>query len=354
MTPYFLVLISVVAIAYAGRRSHNKLRQRLSLACVALILIAFAGSRDQRVGTDTGTYVRGFLAADTVSFITRTTEVGYNAMAWTARAISDSYAVLLTLIATVVVTCYLLTCVRMVERYEGAIFVFVTLGVYTFFFNAARQGIAAAICFSALPFLIERRAVRYFLAVGVAVLFHHTAVIAVPLYYLATPRLDSRRLLLIAGVTGGVIAFLEVFVRLAADLVDERYGTYAQQGEGGGVVFGAFLVSQGVCLFLVRSKTGMHRERYVALLSIYMMGLVPVLASVLSMVNPSGILRLHMYFTPTAILMWPIVFQELWKTRDRYLVGYAFMLFMLVFFSLATAAFSNLVPYEFNPSVLEW
>src|SRR5690242_18387418 len=101
MTPYFVILIAVVGIAYAGRRSQNRVLRRLSLCCVALLLIGFAGLRDQRVGTDTGNYVSDLLSADEASFITRSTEVGYNALVWMARAISNSYAILLTLNAAI-------------------------------------------------------------------------------------------------------------------------------------------------------------------------------------------------------------------------------------------------------------
>ena len=109
------------------------------------------GLRDYQVGTDTGNYVRQFRLSESFSSVTeRKTEIAYNLLSWGARWLSDSYSALLLLIAAIVVTCYVSTIVRLTRRYETALYLFVVFGIYTFFFNGARQGIAAAICFAAL------------------------------------------------------------------------------------------------------------------------------------------------------------------------------------------------------------
>src|SRR5690606_33715510 len=201
MIPYLLLLVLVVIIAYLGRRSGAELVRRASIGVVMLVLVGFAGLRSSKVGTDTGNYLRMFSRADSFSSVTEgKTEFGYNLLSWLARSISDSYTVLLLMIALVVVYCYVSTIVKLVKRYETAMFLFVTLGVYTFFFNGARQGIAAAICFWALPFLLQKRVVPYLAAIGVAVLFHKTALVALPLYFLAAPRIGLKRLAILASI----------------------------------------------------------------------------------------------------------------------------------------------------------
>lgn len=352
MTPYLLLLFAVVGISYVGRVSNHPLLRRLSLGVVALLLVGFAGMRDWGVGTDIETYLRGFLQADDPGFITRNTEVGYNLLAWFAATTSDSYAVLLTLIAMIVVGCYLPTIVRLVRRYEVGVFIFVCLGVYTFFFNGARQGIAAAICFAALPFLLNRKALPYFLTVGVAALFHHTALVTFPLYYLASPRLGLSRLALLTGLTVGLIAFLQVFVQLATDLVSDKYASYADQGRGGGEVFGSFLGIQGLVFVWLKGKLGAEQERFTMLLNLYLIGLVPVVASVVSNVNPSGILRFHLYFSPVAMLLWPMVFREIREPIVRTYLGFVFLMFMTSFFIMTTTSFSKLTPYRVNQELL--
>ena len=355
MTSYLLLLFFVVVVAYLGRRSGNTMLRRLSIGTVMLALVAFAGLRDYRVGTDTGNYVRMFGFSESFDSVTeRKTEIGYNFLAWLARNFSDSYSALLLLIATVVVGCYVPTIIRLTRRYETGLYLYITLGVYTFFFNGARQGIAAAICFAALPFLLQRRWLPYLLLVVVAVLFHKTAWIALVLYPLASPRVNWRRLLLLGAGTVVLVVFLQVFVGLAAMFLDDKFAAYAVEGAGGGQVWVAFLLGQGVMLYLFKDKVHDPDRYYVRLLNIYLLGLAPALASTLSGVNPSGVLRLHLYFSSVAILMWPMVFLQLRSVSVRALVGFGFIGVTVLFFLLTTGTFSGLTPYRLNSEIAAW
>lgn len=355
MTPYLLLLLFVVVLAYVGRRSGNEGVRRVSIGTLMLALVAFAGLRDFQVGTDTSNYVHMLMFSESFDSVTaQGTEVGYNFLAWVARNVSESYTALLLMIAALVVSCYVPTIVKLTHRYETALYLFITLGIYTFFFNGARQGIAAAICFAAIPFLLQRRLPPYFMLVVLASLFHQTAWIALVLYPLAARRADWRRLVALGGATVAAVVFLQVFVGFAAEMLDDKFAAYAEGGDGGGQILVAFLVGQGAMLYLLKGKVRDPEGHYGRLLNIYLIGLVPVLASTLSGVNPSGVLRLHLYFSPVAILLWPMVFLHL---RDRSLRGVLALGFVgvtLLLFLLTTSAFSGLVPYGFNPEIVPW
>ena len=353
MTPYVLLLVLVVLTTYGGRRSGHALGRVLGVAISCVLLILFAGVRDYHVGTDTGNYVYKFSQIDSFkSVLSNSTEVGYNILSWLAKVLSDSYASLLLMISAVVVPLYLITIMKLVKRYETGIYLFIVLGFYTFAFNGARQAIAAAICFWAIRFILDRRFLPYMAAVGVAMLFHKTALVALPVYFLAARQLRISRLLGLAVSAALLVVFLRVFVGLAAGLLDDRFAAYATAGEGGGMVMGAFLLSQGALLFWVRRFITTDREMYFRLLNIYLIGLLPVVVSTLSSINPSGLLRLHVYFTSVAILMWPMVFRHVRGTNQRALVGFAFLVFTLAFFVMTTIAFSGLVPYRLHAEYL--
>lgn len=355
MIPYLLLLLFVVVVAYLGRRAGNEVVRRISIGAVMLALVAFAGLRDSAVGTDTGTYVRQFRFSESFATVAeRGNEVGYGLLRWLARNISESYSVLLLMIAAIVVACYVPTIVKLTRRYETALFLFITLGVYTFFFNGARQGIAAAICFAALPFLLERRLIPYLLMVALAALFHQTALIALALYPLASQRVHWTRLVALGVATVVLVVFLQVFVDFAAALLDDKFAAYAIEGEGGGQVWVAFLLGQGVMLYLFKDTVRDPEGHYGRLLNIYLIGLVPALASTLSGVNPSGLLRLHLYFSSVAILMWPMVFLQFRTTPLRGLVALGFAGVTLLFFLLTTSTFSNLTPYRVNQEIAAW
>lgn len=348
MIAYVVLLAVVTVLAYFGRVSGNSALRAASLLAIGALLVLFAGLRSSEIGTDTGRYVAQFYSGMSFSAIFERHDFGYFMLSWFARFISDSYAILLLLIAMIVVSCYMRTIIRVVERYESGLYLLIVLGVYTFFFNGARQGIASAICFMAIPFLLERRVWPYLALVVLAAFFHRTALIALPLFWVASPQVRLRRLVALGVATVLLLVFLRVFVDLAASVLSERYAYYADIGDGGGELWVAFLVGQGFLLYYFKSVIPSSNTWYARLLNIYLIGLVPALASTISGVDPSGVLRLHFYFSSTAILLWPMVFRQFGGTPFRGILSVGFLAVTLGFFVLTTSAFSDLTPYRFN------
>src|SRR5690606_29647801 len=256
MSPYLILLPLVTVLSYLGRRYGSYGIRNASVFLVGLLLILFAGLRHFSVGADTEVYVWHFFSVNSIEDAWRTTEVGYYTLNYLAANIYRDYSVLFILTALIVVSCYMAVLVRLVKRYETAIFLFVALGFYTFFFNGARQGLAASLCFLAMPALLERKPRQYFLIISVAFLFHHAALVALPLYYLAKPYVRWRQILLICCGVFIFSTFLSVFVKLAAQFVDDGYASYAEEASGGGRVMTAFLVIQGAILFFIGSRRG--------------------------------------------------------------------------------------------------
>lgn len=349
MIPYLLLTLFVTVTAYVGRLSGNRLIGRASLVIAGAVLVAFAGFRDYRIGTDTGNYVYQFSQIYSLdSALEKSTEVGYNVLVWLASSASDSYASLLILIATVVIVLYVSTIVRFVKHYETGLYLFVALGSYTFLFNGARQAIAAAICFWAIRFILDRRFIPYAAAISVAMLFHKTALVALPLYFLAAPKFRLSRLAALTASAVALTGFLSVFVYAAAYLLDDRFAIYKDVTQGGGEILTAFLAGQGAVLIWFRSFVKENQEVYTRLLNIYLIALVPAIVSVISSLNPSGPLRLQIYFSAVSILMWPMIFRQIRDPRQRGLIGGAFVVVTMAFFIMTTSTFSGLTPYRLN------
>lgn len=351
---YIILLCIVVFLAYFGRRYCSSDIRRLSLFLVGILLVLFAGLRDRSVGTDTANYVSWLDSIDSLErALVFPIELGYSLLVLLSGSFSEGYVVLLILTAILVVSLYMTTIVRLSERYEIAIFSFIALGFYTFFFNGARQGIAAGICFFALPWLLKRKAVPYFFLVLFATFFHKTALIAAPLYFLASDRVGWRQLLYVAGATVLFSAGLSVFAEFAASLIDVKYATYGQAGDGGGKVNVAFLIGQGLIFLLFKKQANAANSHYSSLLNIYLIGLVPALASVVGSVNPSGVLRLTVYFSHAAILLWPMIFLSFRNYQSRAIMFLGFVMVSVAYFYLTTSSFSDLTPYRLNLEVFQ-
>lgn len=275
-------------------------------------------------------------------------EVGYTALVWLTRLLSNNYAALLLAIASIVVVLYLSTIIRFVDRYEFGVYLFIVFGSYTWLFNGARQSIAGAICFWALQFVIARRLVPYVACVAIAMLFHKTAIIALPIYFLATADLKLRRLIGIAAAIILLAVFVKVFVGFASQFLDDRFASYSAQRSSGGEVVTAYLTGEAFLFLWLRKKITVNLELYDKFLNIYLVALVPAYVTVISGVDPSGLMRLATYFSGAEILLWPMIFREVRRTRQRGLVGMSFLVVTIAYFILTTNGFANLTPYRIN------
>ncbi|MFC6623856.1 EpsG family protein [Novosphingobium panipatense] len=347
MAPYIIILIFVTFLSMLGK-IFGKDKDSISVIPIIATLALFAGLRDASVGTDTETYIRRFLQYDRVEDVWRTTEVGYNALSIICANISQNYAVLLTAIAIVAVSFYITGIYTTLGVNVTSIFIFITLGSYTFFFNGARQGLAASICFFSLRWLLSRQPIPYFALVGLAATFHHTALVAAPLYFLGHSRFGWKQLTFTAIGALMMVTFLTSFVSLAADLFSDKYAAYAYETDGGGIVTMVFLGIQGLLMAALYKLSPVSDERLDRMLNIYFIGLIPVIAAGLSNINPSGLMRLSYYFTHAGIIFWPILLLGIKSSRLHFIASAGLYTISIFAFILSLSSFSNLVPYAFN------
>jgi hypothetical protein len=246
----------------------------------------------------------------------------------------------------------MLTVNRILKKPELGVYLFVALGYYTFSFNGARQAISCAICFWAIRYILDRRPYSYLIAVGAAMLFHETALAALPLYVLASSRFRWPRLAGIAGAASVCAVMFPALVRLATGGIDERFATYSEATEGGGLVMTVFLLAQGLALVALRRLVQNGELFYDRLLNIYLISFIPALVSAAAGLAPSGVLRLHLYYSSSAILLWPLVLMSIRQGGTRNFAVLVFLVVTFTFFVLTTSFFSDLTPYRVNAEFL--
>lgn len=348
MLPYLLLLVCVYTITLFGRRYGSPMLGRLALLVTTVAIILFAGLRDFSVGTDTLNYKRWFdNYYDFFSVFGIETDPLFSVLIFLSKSLSDSFSLFLVLTSAVAVVPYVLAIFRMVARYEVGIYLFITLGAYTFIFNGQRQAIAMAITFWAVRFILSKKFFPYAISVVFASFFHFTALVALPLYYIASAKLRLSRVFSILGVSIILGALVNSYLGPLFQLVDPRFASYAISGEGGGAVMVAFLMVQAMILISLRRIIRYDKSKYNALLNIYLVSLVPALVSTVASLNPSGVLRLHLYFSNMSIILWPMILEQVGK-RERGFFAIIFVFITLLFFIITTTSYSDLTPYMIN------
>ncbi len=227
MIPYIVLILLILffrTVLGPDRICRDRKKWFLIWALVPVfVLMAFRG---ESVGADTTSYIRLFddVKSGQLEEADERMEVGYY---WVSRFIADH---LENVIWLFVITS-LFTCVsigRFIYRNAKdpalVLLFFVTLGFFQFALSGVRQTLAISITLWLYPYIRERRLIPFLLGVFVASLFHKSALLFLPAYFMAQQPITRGRILL--EMLGFALLFFiaDKILLLAADVMDYDYG----------------------------------------------------------------------------------------------------------------------------------
>lgn len=356
MIIYFIVLLLVMILLTMDQRlkvAQNKTSIYQVIAGVVLVL--FEGFRSNFVGTDTNNYVGIFngLQYGTYEFIDKnsTIEFGYMMLQKVAYIISPHYWSLLTMIAFVGVFISFKSFNLLSLNFKLSVFLFITLASYLFLFNGARQGLAACVYGIAFFYLVSKKLWYYMLWVFIATLFHKTAVIMVPFFYILHWKLSVKKMLLFVLLSVISLLYLSTFLSFFEDSVQDRYAVYENRGAQGGLLLGLFFILLSFYLVYLRKKiAAINQERYNIYLNTCVFSSL-IYFVVIATGRDVNFIRLSLYFMIGYFLIWPIIFKDVkfFKSSFGKLIFYTVH---LVFFAVYLSKMSSLTPYQFNLNLL--
>jgi hypothetical protein len=239
VTTYYAALVLAITFAHASNgalradsdnqwqvsetRSTRTLAARFALLS-SLVLIA-VGALRWRVGTDYWTYealypaYRDFAVTD----YTFLNEPGMRFLAKASVIVKDDYATMLALAAIVTLGLSLRTVYLHSPDFALGITLFALTGPWLGSFNGVRQYLACAVIFAGHSLILERQFLRWVVVVCIAALFHVSALVALPLYFLPRTRLS---LALGAAVIAGAALLTEAYGRVLGAVVIFRGDEY--------------------------------------------------------------------------------------------------------------------------------
>ncbi|WP_180079750.1 EpsG family protein [Acinetobacter sp. YH12058] len=341
MIPYFLLILITTIWIYVEKKSVN----RNSFFVPLFLLSGFAGIRSYQVGTDSRTYVRNFLNNINAEYFIfdKNIELGYQVLEFLLLSLKVEYFVLFFVTALLIVFSYLIIIKKYSVNYGFSIFLFITLGTYTFFFNGLRQGMAMAFLTLATPYLLEKKLLPFLFISFFASLFHLTALFLIPFYFLLHLHIKSIYKVIIAFLSS--LFFGEILV-LVFSASNDRYESYSEVSESsGGVLTFFFYLILSILLFILNKFYNIRDEYYNKIYLFYCLGVFFMLPIMMLSLNPSGPQRLLNYFTWVLVLLIPFALK---KINNIYITLISIIL-SVIYFSLTTYRFSNLTPYIINP-----
>lgn len=122
---------------------------------------------------------------------------------------------------------------RLIYKYSPdrwlSVFLFFTFGFYQTSLNLTPSAIASLIALNGLEYIEERKPIRYILCVLAASVFHYSAFLFLPMYFLSYFKLTAKRFwMALGGMFGGIIAAFSALLTILWQIVPVRYQGYLQ------------------------------------------------------------------------------------------------------------------------------
>ena len=220
--------------------------------------------------------------------------------------------------------------------------IFNCLGLFNFMVQGMRQGIAICICLFAIESCKTRKPIRFFLQIALAMLFHASAIIFLPVYWLYALRLDWKSAMIFAG--GCVLGWLLLpwLIDIVNFFMNESYAISTGTKDGSGVVaivIYLFIISFGLFTAYVGHVKGTQN------CFIYM-AIFGMIALVMRNTISNIAERANHYYVCSQMAIIPMGLQRIQKGPSRMILT-GIIVFLCIGVAVYKASYSVLIPYLF-------
>lgn len=181
--------------------------------------------------------------------------------------------------------------------------------------SAMRQSIAIIFFIFSLDYLYKKDVIRYFLCIGIASLFHISALILLPVFLLS---LVNRRIYIVIGIVfvsiyASIILFAQSLSPYVISFINNFFVKYAGFEDAGVVNSGFGLIYFGVMSILTVYFLNFQNKET---------ALIFLISIISAMIIPFNMIigligRIGMYFTPATIITYSIMPVNLKKTISK-------------------------------------
>lgn len=211
---------------------------------------------------------------------------------------------------------------RFIKKYVSPRYYWLAVFIYVFYpdfmliqASAMRQSVAVMLFIFSLDYLYKKNAVRYFLCVALASLFHFSALILIPVYFLGVFnwRINRAGGLAIVFIYAALAFFSALIAPYVLQFIGAYFTRYANYQDPGIVATGLGFVFVALMLILALS---FEREQNRENALVFKIAIISFLTMPFNLIIQL-IGRLSMYFAPAIIVMYPMICVSMKKQINR-------------------------------------
>ena len=318
-------------------------RAHLFMAVVTFaVIVFFAGARSHIA--DTTAYIQMFKDyplfqnAHDVIFDSSAREPGFRLFSILIKTfISDNYTVWLSIIAVISGICVMFPLYKYSCNFGVSAFLFMASCQFSWMFNGMRQFLVAAIIFSCTGLILKNKTLLYILIVCVLSTIHQSALLLIPMYFIAQGEPWNKRTMLFIGCIVLAMLFATRFTNMLTDVVEQTdYASSVNEfkaTDDGTSPIRILVESIPIILaFLYRNKI---KDKLTPIIKLSInMSLIASGLYIISKIASSGILlgRLPIYFSMYNLILLPWLLKNIFEKKEKDLVYYIMIICYVAFF----------------------
>jgi hypothetical protein len=326
----FAVLTAIWSTALFEFTSRSRWASFLSLA----LIIALYSLRWE-TGTDWGSYFEFFDSFNSSDRFLVVFEPGYILLVKLVKSIWNNYSFYL-LVHSALVWIFIWEVNKRLSPRPIISLVLVLCYFYPYL-GSERQLIAIAFCWISLIFVISREPIKFYTSLAVAVSFHVSAVIFLPVYLISRPKFGKSTLALL-GLFSVIVLSLDIFAPLMAvleastSMLGKDYGSYSENISAQSFYTTGLLKKIAVISLIIIFDKQLSREafyrQYLIVRNIILYGFV--LHALFGSSIPTFVGRASLYFNPFECILFTFILASIKSLIPRtifccLLIGYSYI-----------------------------
>lgn len=223
-----------------------------------------------------------------------------------------------------------------------SIFLFFGTTMYFVSFNGIRQIMASAVLIYSVKFIQKENIFKFFLFIIIATLFHSSAILFLPVYFVAKIKINLKRtIMLILAVVVSIPIFDRILIFASSILGYSQY--FNSKFNTGEFEIWFFLINLGVLLLfsLFSNWRDINFQKY------YWIQLISFITTTLSSFIPLAN-RITWYFMFVQIISVPFVLKQIRNKKTKSIVTLCVCVayFMVAYIGIGIQGSHNAVPYR--------
>lgn len=237
MTVYYVTCFTVFVILLLSQRCDKHYERDLKfhmvshsqsttiLFMMALLVLVFVAGFRYAVGTDYFAYYKNYetYAAEFYDSIKTFNEPGFRLLCLFIIKLGGTGVTVIFLASATTIILSMRSIYKNTYYLTGAVALYIFLGCWHSGFNAIRQCIAAAIVFSGIRFIKERKIISYVIVILLASTFHVSALVMIVAYFFVNNKINVKNVVLLSVVCAAILYSFDRVLLLVSTLLNTTY-----------------------------------------------------------------------------------------------------------------------------------